>query len=117
MSAARPRVRIAARGAASRRTSPSTSLAAQTGRRVRAREADMDDLAGLAGLAEEDDSLVSEVEDHLADVEERVAELEEQRLFSGRYDSGDALVTINAGAGGTDAQDWAEMLLRMEMRW
>src|SRR6201999_2875613 len=38
-------------------------------------------------------------------------------LFSGRYDSGDALVTVNAGAGGTDAQDWAEMVLRMEMRW
>jgi len=43
--------------------------------------------------------------------------LEEQRLFSGRYDAGDALVTVNAGAGGTDAQDWAEMVLRMEMRW
>ena len=35
----------------------------------------------------------------------------------GRYDAGDALVTVNAGAGGTDAQDWAEMVLRMEMRW
>jgi peptide chain release factor 2 len=80
-------------------------------------ESDVDDLGGLAELAEEDDSLVGEVDAHLADVEERLAELEEQRLFSGRYDSGDALVTINAGAGGTDAQDWAEMLLRMEMRW
>src|SRR5689334_2483347 len=47
----------------------------------------------------------------------RVAELEEERLFSGRYDAGDALVTVNAGAGGTDAQDWAEMVLRMMMRW
>jgi peptide chain release factor 2 len=44
-------------------------------------------------------------------------ELEEERLFSGPYDAGDAIVTINAGAGGTDAQDWAEMVLRMEMRW
>ncbi len=43
--------------------------------------------------------------------------LEEQRLFTGPYDAGDALVTVNAGAGGTDAQDWAEMVLRMEMRW
>ena len=43
--------------------------------------------------------------------------LEEQRLFTGAYDAGDALVTVNAGAGGTDAQDWAEMVLRMEMRW
>ena len=44
-------------------------------------------------------------------------ELEEARLFSGEYDTGDAVVTVNAGAGGTDSQDWAEMLLRMEMRW
>jgi peptide chain release factor 2 len=50
-------------------------------------------------------------------VEERLAELEEQRLFSGTYDVRDALVTVNAGAGGTDAQDWAEMVLRMLMRW
>ena len=44
-------------------------------------------------------------------------ELEEQRLFTGPYDAGHALVSVNAGAGGTDAQDWAEMVLRMEMRW
>ena len=50
-------------------------------------------------------------------MEARLAELEEQRLFTGKYDGGDALVTINAGAGGTDAQDWAEMVLRMMMRW
>ena len=46
-------------------------------------------------------------------VEARLAALEEERLFSGPYDAGDALVTVNAGAGGTDAQDWAEMVLRM----
>ena len=50
-------------------------------------------------------------------IESRLAALEEQRLFSGRYDNGDALVTVNAGAGGTDAQDWAEMVLRMQMKW
>ncbi len=50
-------------------------------------------------------------------MQERLDALEEQRLFSGRYDTGDALVSVNAGAGGTDAQDWAEMVLRMEMRW
>jgi peptide chain release factor 2 len=50
-------------------------------------------------------------------VQDRLDALEEERLFSGRYDTGNALVTINAGAGGTDAQDWAEMVLRMEMRW
>src|SRR3979490_1857083 len=50
-------------------------------------------------------------------VERRLAELEEERLFSGRFDAGDAVVTVNAGAGGTDSQDWAEMLVRMYLRW
>ena len=72
---------------------------------------------GLVELAEEDPDVASEVEDALRSVEARLEELELERLFSGRYDAGDALVTVNAGAGGTDAQDWAEMLLRMEMRW
>ncbi|MEA2293316.1 MAG: peptide chain release factor 2, partial [Solirubrobacteraceae bacterium] len=80
-------------------------------------QADVDDLDGLVEMAEEDPELEAEVEDALRSVEARLEELELERLFSGRYDGGDALVTVNAGAGGTDAQDWAEMLLRMEMRW
>ena len=68
-------------------------------------------------MAAEDASLQGEIDEQFASVEERLATLEEQRLFSGRYDQGDALVSVNAGAGGTDAQDWAEMVLRMEMRW
>jgi peptide chain release factor 2 len=80
-------------------------------------EGDVADLDGLVELAEEDPDLAAEVEDTLVSVEARLEELELERLFSGRYDQGDALVTVNAGAGGTDAQDWAEMLLRMEMRW
>jgi peptide chain release factor 2 len=80
-------------------------------------ESDVADLDGLVEMAEEDDSLEVEVQGQIASVEERLAALEEQRLFSGRYDAGDALVTVNAGAGGTDAQDWAEMVLRMLMRW
>ncbi len=79
--------------------------------------ADSDDLEGLIELAAEDEELASELDEAFASVEERLQELEEQRLFSGPYDSGDALVTVNAGAGGTDAQDWAEMVLRMLMRW
>jgi peptide chain release factor 2 len=78
---------------------------------------DVEDLDGLVEMASEDASLQGEVEEQIASVERRLAELEEQRLFSGRYDSGDALVSVNAGAGGTDAQDWAEMVLRMLMRW
>ena len=43
--------------------------------------------------------------------------LEEQRLFTGEFDAGDAIVSIHPGAGGTESQDWAEMLLRMYLRW
>jgi peptide chain release factor 2 len=80
-------------------------------------ERDVEDLGPLAELAEDDPEIAAELEDQVRAVEDHLAELEEQRLFSGRYDAGDALVTVNAGAGGTDAQDWAEMVLRMEMRW
>ncbi len=79
--------------------------------------ADVEDLEGLAELAAEDEEMAAELAGQVASVEARLAALEEERLFSGRYDGGDALVTVNAGAGGTDAQDWAEMVLRMEMRW
>jgi peptide chain release factor 2 len=78
---------------------------------------DVEDLDGLAEMAAEEESLAAELDEQIASVEARLATLEEQRLFSGQYDAGDALVTVNAGAGGTDAQDWAEMVLRMEMRW
>ena len=80
-------------------------------------ESDVDDLAELSELAAEDDEMAGELADQLASVERRLNELEEERLFSGRFDSGDAVVTVHAGAGGTDSQDWAEMLLRMYLRW
>jgi peptide chain release factor 2 len=83
----------------------------------RALERDVDDLEALEEMAAEDDSIAAELEEQRASIEARLAELEEARLFSGQYDHGDAVVTVNAGAGGTDSQDWAEMLLRMEMRW
>jgi peptide chain release factor 2 len=83
----------------------------------RALERDVEDLEPLAELAEEDPEMAAELEEQVAAIQDQLAALEEERLFSGRYDSGDALVTVNAGAGGTDAQDWAEMVLRMEMRW
>ncbi len=79
--------------------------------------ADIEDLEGLVELAEEDAELADELGEQLASLERRLGALEEERLFSGPYDAGDALVTVNAGAGGTDAQDWAEMVLRMMMRW
>ena len=78
---------------------------------------DVEDLEPLAELTEDDPEMAAELEEQVSGIQERLAALEEERLFSGPYDAGDALVTVNAGAGGTDAQDWAEMVLRMEMRW
>jgi peptide chain release factor 2 len=104
----------------SERAAAVTAEHARTSRRLEAftaLQSDVEDLDGLVEMAVEEESLQAEVDEQIASVEERLAALEEQRLFSGRYDSGDALVTVNAGAGGTDAQDWAEMVLRMEMRW
>src|SRR3954467_5514866 len=83
----------------------------------RSLETDVGDLETLEEMAGEDESIAGELSDQLASIEARLAELEEARLFSGEYDAGDAVVTVNAGAGGTDSQDWAEMLLRMLMRW
>jgi peptide chain release factor 2 len=78
---------------------------------------EVEDAETLAELLEEDSSLTGELEEQIGSIELQLHELEEQRLFSGRYDAGDALVSVNAGAGGTDAQDWAEMVLRMLLRW
>src|SRR4051812_36803433 len=80
-------------------------------------ESELGDLEALEELAEEDESISGELEEQRQVFASKLAELEEARLFSGRYDSGGAVVSVHAGAGGTDSQDWAEMLLRMEMRW
>jgi peptide chain release factor 2 len=68
-------------------------------------------------MAAEDEEMAAELETQLGSIERRLDELEEARLFSGAYDAGDAVVTVHAGAGGTDSQDWGEMLLRMYLRW
>jgi peptide chain release factor 2 len=78
---------------------------------------DVDDLDELTQLAADDKEMAGELAGQLSSIERRLAELEEERLFSGRFDAGPAVVTINAGAGGTDSQDWAEMLVRMYLRW
>jgi peptide chain release factor 2 len=64
-----------------------------------------------------DGDVAAEIETSIAPLRQELDRLQEDALFSGEYDSGDALVTIHAGTGGTDAQDWAEMLLRMYLRW
>ncbi len=93
---------------------------ATTSRRLelfRSLESEADDLEQLEELAADDESIAAELAGQRASFEARLAELEEARLFSGEYDRGDAVVSVHAGTGGTDSQDWAEMLLRMEMRW
>ena len=68
-------------------------------------------------VTEEDQATATALEADLSGFEERVSELEFQRMFSGEQDDADAYVDIQAGSGGTEAQDWAEMLLRMYLRW
>ncbi len=68
-------------------------------------------------LFELDPSLEDELRAQLIPVAAELARLQEDALFNGTYDGGDAVVSINAGTGGTDAQDWAEMMLRMYLRW
>lgn len=66
---------------------------------------------------EDDPGLLSEAETSLKQLAHQLDQWELQQLLSGLYDKSGAVLTINAGAGGTDAQDWAEMLLRMYTRW
>ena len=79
----------------------------------------LDDGAELLELAaaEEDAALVNEVVSDLDRVESTVAALEFRRMFSGEMDANNAFLDIQSGSGGTEAQDWAEMLLRMYLRW
>ena len=64
-----------------------------------------------------DEELITEIETSLADLEKQLDKYDIQQMLSGEYDEADAFLSINAGAGGTDAQDWANMLLRMYIRW
>ena len=75
------------------------------------------DIAELISLAEEDDSLQSEIQSEIDEVASHLDELEFQTAFSSEYDDRNAILAIHAGAGGTEAQDWAEMLMRMYLRW
>ncbi len=68
-------------------------------------------------LAEEDQETLSEVQNRLKGLEKLLAQMEFNKLLSGEEDACPAIMAIHAGAGGTEAQDWAEMLLRMYLRW
>jgi peptide chain release factor 2 len=77
---------------------------------------DADELLGLA-IEEDDSPTVDEVVSDLDRLEERIAGLEFRRMFSGEMDASNAFIDIQSGAGGTEAQDWADMILRMYLRW
>ena len=70
-----------------------------------------------AELLELDPELAGEVEAQLQPLRQELERLQEDALFTGEYDGGDAVASIHSGTGGTDAQDWAEMMLRMYLRW
>ena len=82
-------------------------------------ESRVEDLATLHELAREesDEGLEPEIASEVADLSREFSNLELRALFTGQYDERDAIVEVNSGAGGVDAQDWAEMLLRMYQRW
>jgi len=82
-------------------------------------ESRVEDLATLHELAreEDDESLEAELDKEVKSLERDFAALELRALFTGEYDERDAIVDVNSGAGGVEAQDWAEMLLRMYLRW
>ena len=77
---------------------------------------DAGELLSLA-IEEDDDSTIGEIAGDLEGLEQRIAGLEFRRMFSGELDDSNAFVDIQSGAGGTEAQDWAEMMLRMYLRW
>jgi peptide chain release factor 2 len=79
----------------------------------------IDDMIELLELADEEDdqSLAEECSADLDETQKELDELEFQLLLSGPYDSNNAILAIHAGAGGTESQDWAEMLMRMYLRW
>jgi peptide chain release factor 2 len=87
--------------------------------RWRTLEKRVQDLEELFALAEEerDSALGSEVQREIEQLSGQLDELELELAFSGPYDSRNAILSIHAGAGGTESQDWANMLLRMYMRW
>ncbi|MBU2222839.1 MAG: peptide chain release factor 2, partial [Gammaproteobacteria bacterium] len=79
----------------------------------------LEDVAGLVELAveAEDEDTFVEAQTELADLEAQLAKLEFRRMFSGQSDPADCYLDIQSGSGGTEAQDWASMLMRMYLRW
>ncbi|APC90870.1 Peptide chain release factor 2 [Francisella sp. MA067296] len=77
----------------------------------------LETLSELLEMAEQDESLMQEIARDTRDVASEIEKLEFRRMFSGKMDANNAFLDIQSGSGGTEAQDWAEMLMRMYMRW
>jgi peptide chain release factor 2 len=100
-----------------RRAAEISSEHARLSKRLETYEGLTRDFEEARELFELDGSLEEEIADHLQPIQRELDRLRLDALFSGEYDAGDAVVTIHSGTGGTDAQDWAEILLRMYLRW
>ena len=85
--------------------------------RWRGLEKEVADIAELVSLAEEDASLGEEIRSEVDGVASHLDELELEMAFTSEYDARSAILALHAGAGGTESQDWTEMLLRMYLRW
>ena len=77
----------------------------------------LDDVEVLAELAEDDEETINEVIIEIKDIEKKIDEYKIELLLSGEYDKNDAILSLHAGVGGSDANDWTLMLLRMYTRW
>jgi peptide chain release factor 2 len=82
--------------------------------RYRHLQSEYDDAVELLAM---DGEMADEIARHIEPLQRELERLQEDALFNGEYDAGDAVVTIHAGTGGTDAADWTEILLRMYLRW
>ncbi len=82
-------------------------------------ESGLEDISGLVELAveEQDEDTFQEAQAELAELDKKLEALEFRRMFSGQHDASDCYLDLQAGSGGTEAQDWANMLLRMYLRW
>jgi len=88
----------------------------ETWRKMEKEIADLMEMTALA-IDEKDESLQKEIQNQTSELTSQLDELETRLLLSDEYDARDAILTIHAGAGGTESQDWAEMLFRMYLRW
>jgi peptide chain release factor 2 len=89
----------------------------RTVQRWRGLEKKLADISELIAISDNDDPILAELDTELDGLASQIDEYEFQLAFSGEYDARNAILAIHAGAGGTESQDWAEMLMRMYLRW